>query len=145
VPKKLCLLIVFLSMTTLAFAQGESEQLTITTYYPSPYGVYKTLRIFPYNDAPPTCNPDNRGLLYYSGDWYGMSGGISISSNVMYWCDGLRWISMFPPSNPICPQVLVRCRLPSGDHLTWVDNQNECTNASGTIENTTIIMGPCII
>ncbi|MFA5100471.1 MAG: hypothetical protein WC547_06285, partial [Candidatus Omnitrophota bacterium] len=30
-----------------AFAQQQSEKLTITTYYPSPTGVYQTLRVAP--------------------------------------------------------------------------------------------------
>lgn len=30
---------------------GSGEQITLTTYYPSPYGVYKTLRLYPNADA----------------------------------------------------------------------------------------------
>lgn len=41
-------------MAVSAFAQTpttpKSEQITITTYYPSPYGVYKTLRLYPNAD-----------------------------------------------------------------------------------------------
>ena len=64
--KKLCLLAIFLSMATLAFAQSQSEQLTITTYYPSPYGVYKNVRLFPVTDcATGTCDAANEGVLCY--------------------------------------------------------------------------------
>jgi len=62
--KKLFLLVLLLSIASICFAQGESEQLTITTYYPSPYGVYKQLRLFP-NDDPGTCDSNKEGTLYY--------------------------------------------------------------------------------
>jgi len=112
--KKLCLLIVFLSIATLAFAQGESEQLTITTYYPSPYGVYKSLRLFPYNAAPPTCDGSSGGLQYFSGTY----NTAPISANTMYYCNGTQWVSMgggggvsythycyyvLSYGNPVCP------------------------------------------
>jgi hypothetical protein len=52
--------IVFIGMVTflgitLCFAQGEEDSITITTYYPSPYGVYKTLRLYPGSKAA-SCN-----------------------------------------------------------------------------------------
>lgn len=46
---------------------AEEEKISITTYYPSPYGVYKELRIFP-NDAPSLCDtahPEQEGALFY--------------------------------------------------------------------------------
>lgn len=39
-------LIIMLCLVFCAAAYAQ-ERLTITTYYPSPYGVYKTLRLFP--------------------------------------------------------------------------------------------------
>ncbi len=40
-----------------------NETMTIVTYYPSPYGVYKNLRLFP--SPAPACNSDSEGTLYY--------------------------------------------------------------------------------
>lgn len=48
--------------------------------------------------------------------------------------------------NGICfePRVLVRCNLEfNSDHLTWVNNQSECTNAGGVVENTMYILAQC--
>jgi hypothetical protein len=44
VPVVFLLFLFFSGLMQIASAQ---EKLTITTYYPSPYGVYKTLRLFP--------------------------------------------------------------------------------------------------
>ncbi len=43
---------------------AEDESFTITTYYPSPYGVYKELRLYP-NTSPNTCDATNEGAMYY--------------------------------------------------------------------------------
>jgi len=55
-------LILFLG-AGLCFA--EDETLTITTYYPAPYGVYKTLRLYPSATQPESCQ---EGELYYDSD-----------------------------------------------------------------------------
>lgn len=61
---------VFFSMSFLvaltAFGQT-NETLTMTTYYPSPMGVYQNLRLFPTATAPVTaCNESNEvGTMYY--------------------------------------------------------------------------------
>jgi hypothetical protein len=58
-------LMLFLGIT-LCFAQGEEDSITITTYYPSPYGVYGELRLHPHTGQTSTCNSANdRGKLYY--------------------------------------------------------------------------------
>ncbi|MDD5236954.1 MAG: hypothetical protein PHU91_04765 [Candidatus Omnitrophica bacterium] len=86
--------IIFLGLTLIipffSFAQTQSEQITLTTYYPSPYGVYKTLRIYPADAAPQTCDSNGQGLMYYSGTY---SGG-RIETQKMYFCDGTKWQSM---------------------------------------------------
>jgi hypothetical protein len=51
----------------IASASAQTESITFTTYYPSPYGVYKNLRIYPSSD----CNPSNAcssegEICYYS-------------------------------------------------------------------------------
>jgi len=55
------------------------ESFTITTYYPSPYGVYKELRLYP-NDAASTCDSNNKGAMYYSD-----------SGSQIYVCNGSSW------------------------------------------------------
>jgi hypothetical protein len=54
-----CLLCVSLS-------HAEEEVVTITTYYPSPYGVYKNLRLHPTDE--PTGGAVSEGLMYYDKD-----------------------------------------------------------------------------
>ncbi len=77
----------------LPVALGAQESVTITTYYPSPYGVYKNLRIFPSDEAPPACNANNTGLMYFSGNFSGDSGSSYIEPNGMYYCNGANWTS----------------------------------------------------
>jgi hypothetical protein len=53
----------------LAFSQGQPqnpEAITITTYYPAPFGVYEQLRLFPIA-APPAadCNLNSEGTMYF--------------------------------------------------------------------------------
>lgn len=72
-------------VTLYSFAQG-SDQMTITTYYPSPHGVYSVLRLSPggrpastntgdiYYDDGSGVNP--AGFYYYDGtDWQAFGGG----------------------------------------------------------------------
>lgn len=47
------------------FAQTYNETLTLTTYYPSPHGVYRTVRLYPV-DQPPSGN-ERPGTLYFNG------------------------------------------------------------------------------
>lgn len=81
--KKLCLLAIFLSLTTLSLAQ-QSESITLTTYYPSPYGVYKNLRIYP--GAQPACDAattNDEGIIYQNQ-----------TNHIMYYCNGTSWQMM---------------------------------------------------
>jgi hypothetical protein len=59
------MLVLFLGIS-LCFAD---EQITLTTYYPSPYGVYKQLKADTVQYAPQTTAPANNaeGTLYYNG------------------------------------------------------------------------------
>ena len=45
----------------------QQEAITITTFYPSPYGVYRELRLFPQSN-PSVCNREQEGLMYYNED-----------------------------------------------------------------------------
>jgi hypothetical protein len=48
-----------------AFSQGQ-ESITITTYYPAPYGVYHNLRLFPAPTEPvANCTLETEGTMYY--------------------------------------------------------------------------------
>ena len=60
---------VFLSIFTLQLFSQNTETLTITTYYPSPSGVYQNLRLFPVAAAQaPACNANQEGTMYYNND-----------------------------------------------------------------------------
>lgn len=72
----LCALL-FLEIAYFAWA---AETITIDTYYPSPYGVYKTLRLLPHDDVDPSGSCANKGELYFDD-----------SDNLMYYCDGAIW------------------------------------------------------
>jgi hypothetical protein len=60
---------IFLALVSCVSAQqpagGAEEKITISTYYPSPYGVYKTLRLFPNDDNTPDGPCTNAGELYF--------------------------------------------------------------------------------
>ncbi|MFA5093080.1 MAG: hypothetical protein WC543_03965 [Candidatus Omnitrophota bacterium] len=43
-----------------------ADEITITTYYPSPYGVYNTLRLYPNNNATVGSACTNAGEMFYS-------------------------------------------------------------------------------
>ncbi len=72
----------FLSMPCLLFAQT-NEQISITTYYPSPYGVYSMLRLNPRTDISPGNPCSNEGEMAYLDD----------PTNQVYVCSGspLQW------------------------------------------------------
>jgi len=89
--------IVFISIFILSAVSFCEESFTITTYYPSPYGVYKELRLYP-NTSPSACDANNKGAMYYND-----------SDNQTYVCNGSDWkiggipsgmIAMFDTSCP---------------------------------------------
>lgn len=50
-------------------AIGYGEEITLTTYYPSPYGVYSEMRLYPKPESQATaCSQDQEGLLFYDKD-----------------------------------------------------------------------------
>ena len=64
-----------LVLLSFSFAQQQNEHLTITTYYPSPFGVYNEERLFPHDTPTVTCDgtpndPSNNreGWMYYSNN-----------------------------------------------------------------------------
>lgn len=64
--KKAFILCSFLTALLLApiLIQAQ-ENITITTYYPAPFGVYKTLRLFPHDDFDLWDSCDSIGDMYY--------------------------------------------------------------------------------
>ncbi|MCK4810227.1 MAG: hypothetical protein KAS99_04745 [Candidatus Omnitrophica bacterium] len=59
------LALVFLVSTSIISQCFSQESITLTTYYPSPYGVYKELRLYP-NDSPTGCgDAADEGKMYY--------------------------------------------------------------------------------
>ena len=68
------------------------EEITFTTYYPSPHGVYRNLRLFPDDGSTMSCDANNEGVMYYDStdniikvcvdtgggtyDWQPMGGGL---------------------------------------------------------------------
>jgi hypothetical protein len=54
-------------LAALSSAACRAEEITLTTYYPSPYGVYSEMRLYP--KAPPpvatSCDDKQEGLMYY--------------------------------------------------------------------------------
>ncbi|MFA4843004.1 MAG: hypothetical protein WC658_04120 [Candidatus Omnitrophota bacterium] len=56
------LIILIFGFFSLCFAD---ESLTITTYFPSPYGVYNELQLYAHNPAVTTCDDAHKGTLFY--------------------------------------------------------------------------------
>jgi hypothetical protein len=56
------------------------ETLTITTFYPSPVGIYRTLILSPTDDFDPNSICDTEGQMFYDD-----------SDNQIYVCDGSDW------------------------------------------------------
>ena len=75
------ILTIFLIYSVIVFPQESQKTITITTYYPSPYGVYKVLRLYPTTDINPSspCNREGE-IFYYNTD------------DTLYYCDGIDWI-----------------------------------------------------
>ncbi len=58
----------FISIITLvscSFVLAE-ESLTVTTYYPAPYGVFNEMRLFPHSTAVIPCDADAEGTMFYN-------------------------------------------------------------------------------
>lgn len=65
--KGLLFLILILFIVLPVFSYGAEESITVTTYYPSPYGVYSEMRLYPKLESDATvCNSSNQeGLMFY--------------------------------------------------------------------------------
>ena len=80
---RLFFLMAFVFLPVFVFAQPVQyeESITITTYYPSPYGSYNELRLYPHSDPVTTCNINTKGTMYYDSE-----------DNQIYFCNGNAWI-----------------------------------------------------
>lgn len=68
-------------MNGTCYAQQRTDSITISTYYPSPYGVYKIMRLYP--DASPNTGDNcvgSAGEMAYDE-----------TNNVPIFCNGLIW------------------------------------------------------
>ncbi|MBM3248566.1 MAG: hypothetical protein FJZ10_04000 [Candidatus Omnitrophica bacterium] len=82
--KRVLFLISFIFLSSsFCFAQ---ETVTITTYYPAPYGVYQQMRLFPVNGNAFTCDATHRGEMYYHDDTAPRAAGL-------YYCNGTSWMA----------------------------------------------------
>jgi hypothetical protein len=89
--KKFLTLLLLLSLSALHLIANSflfaEESITITTYYPSPYGVYKTLRLYPYHDdthdSGDACT--NQGEMYFND-----------SDGKLYVCGGTTTLTWQP-------------------------------------------------
>ena len=90
----LSLIFPLLAFTPSALAE---ESITITTYYPSPYGVYKNLRLYPNDDSTPGAVCPNPGEMYYSN-----------TNQALYICSGSPSSTWIP-----APGVLGGASIPS--------------------------------
>ena len=81
--KFLLSLVLVLLLVNLAHAQTTSETVTITTYYPAPYGEYRQIKLTPTPSLGTACS--NPGTVYYNS-----------SKNRIYYCDGSTstWIAL---------------------------------------------------
>ncbi len=80
--------------SSICLAQSnQTESLTVTTYYPSPHGVYRYLKLSPADSPPGTPSP---GSMYYnnssdsiwyndSNSWVELKGGEGGGGNGTYW------------------------------------------------------------
>ena len=100
-----------------SFAQTYNETLTITTYYPSPYGVYRNLKL---NPSPLPVLGVSPGVMYYDTNWGG----------VIRYFNNTDWVNLTQSPGPSCHLVpygttgLTSC--PAGFY-TW----SGLANASG--------------
>ena len=101
-----------------------ANQITITTYYPSPYGVYKELRLNPIPTASqPPCNDNLKGTMYYDKD-----------KDSLYVCSK-------DPASGNTGWIPV----PGGDNLYWVLNDSDDVyniNSSGRVGINTTNINP---
>lgn len=67
-----------------ALPQQSQQQVVVTTYFPSPYGTYRVLKLSPANITDvPVCNSTERGSMIFHD-----------TENIPYYCNGSEWIPL---------------------------------------------------
>lgn len=120
-PKFLLTVLFILFFSHFSFS---ANQITITTYYPSPYGIYKELRLNPIPTAQkPNCDDTLKGSLYYDQD-----------KDTLFVCSQ-------DPSSGNTDWVPV----PGGDNIYWLLNNSGDlynVNSSGRVGINTTSINP---
>ena len=130
----LAFVITFLSLTIPSFAQSGNETITITTYYPSPHGVYGILRLYP-RSTQPEQEKSFKGDLYYD---LGTDDPTNRPEGI-YVYNGSNWtLTNLGGASPSAPPGL------PGDALVGaIHTQSECTSAGGNVTDTTSSFKQC--
>lgn len=86
--KRIFLICIFSGIVLLKLPQLGAETLTLTTYYPAPYGAYDRLRLVPRDSAAMVCNESTVGTIYTHAN-----------GDVLQFCGGdpLTWRSGISP------------------------------------------------
>ena len=128
--KKIIILaaLLLLGVSRAAFAQG-TDTVTVTTYYPAPYGEYKELRLTPRDDVDPTASCSNEGAMYHDD-----------SDNQIYFCDGKNWQPVGGGGGNIAKSGSFAINIDGGpnsdvNYKTYVDVRTGLNNVTGAIAN----------
>lgn len=82
--KKICAFITFIiCLLVVSGAYPQEEKITITTYYPAPYGSYRMLKLAPTTLQGMKCDKDNKGLMFYHEN-----------KNTIFYCNGKRFLQL---------------------------------------------------
>ncbi len=103
-------IVIFGLFTLSSFGFCVDESFTITTYYPSPYGVYKNLRLYPNDDSVPEGPCLNVGEMYYDN-----------SEQTLYICSDGTW-KPAPGRNSVIPSGMIAMfdtACPAGWNRFW--------------------------
>jgi len=99
----LCCGILIIFLSSLIFAQEENkDSLTFTTYYPSPHGVYRNLKLFPITSQP-SGPASSTGVMYFDNN---------LNMRMIRYHNGTGWVNLTEPLIPE-PQYWVL----SGTHI----------------------------
>jgi len=83
------IIVIIICFCLCVYLSAQSEEVqTITTYYPSPQGIYYSVRLYP-NRNPPACDAahqENEGLLHYNDVAVG-----TLTNIGLYYCNGNQW------------------------------------------------------
>jgi len=145
-----------------SFAQT-NEKITITTYYPSPYGVYNELRLYPHRDPVTPCGPDglNAGTMFFDSDdkmlkicdgtsyeaagWWGLADATTASPWTL--SPQGNYIQNTNSFSGATNSVLIKARYNGGNHREVVlltTGENEA-NSQALIRVMNDSMGPRVI